>query len=175
MVARRHLDGCNYICGRYAARCHRSGLHPGNCRQLAMVVLFAFWHDDGFSVRALVAALWAIDGCSIRGNALLWKTRCVSARFSRYLPGAADELPDPWLGHQGNDQYRCYHHGYQRNQRTLDLCLLPDSFHRALCSLRWALGSAVDRPVPVCVEDEHRHSGCLVCGVGNRWHPSNAR
>ena len=115
MVAGGNIHGRDYFCGRYPFGGDGSRVQPGRCWELAVVVLFAFWHDDGFSIRAFVAPFWAVDRCPVRRDALLRQTRCLSARLSRHLPGIADELLNPGLGHKGNDQHRCYDNGYQRD------------------------------------------------------------
>ena len=139
----------------------RAGLHPRNCRQLAVVGVSAFRNDDGISVRALVAALGTDDRRAVRRNALFRKARGISARLSRGLSRPDDELPDSRLGNQGDDRHRRHHAGpddqpwhvvehvrapdrhfragvfRNRRPRADRLHFLPDSVYRA-CTFRWA-------------------------------------
>ena len=108
VVAGGHVDGGDYICRGHAVACDRSGGEKRNFRKLDLVVAMFVRDDDGFLFRAVLAARRNSYRRGVCGVALRGKARGVFARFSRDLSGRVDELPDPRLGHQGDDQH---HHG----------------------------------------------------------------
>ena len=152
--------GDDVRCG-HAAGGHGTRLQAGDCGQLALVVLPSLRHDDGVSLRALVAAVRAAHGRATRRNPLFRQARGFSAGLSRAVPGSADELPDSRLGDQGNDRHRLHDAGSQRAFRAGHLCFVPDAVHGNLRDTGWIVGRALDRPLPVRAED----GNCDRCGL----------
>src|SRR5208283_4899659 len=144
-------------------------------------------YTQGVSVRASLASFWPDDRRAIRRNALFGQARRVSARLSRHLSGRLNELPDPRLGDESDDQHRghyarryhqpvalpakhvgkpdrnfwpcIFRHGRPRADY---LHFFPDSLHRIIRFPRRAFRGPVDRPISVHLEDEHRYCHCLV-------------
>src|SRR5881275_2678621 len=92
-----------YFCGGYAARSHRPVLHARRRRQLAVVGVLAIRHDDSFFVCAAVAALRPAHRCAVRRDAVFGQASGISPWISGALSRPSHELPDPRLGHQGDD------------------------------------------------------------------------
>ena len=111
VVAGRHVDGGDHVRRRHAARRDRPRLPAGNRRQLAVVELPALRDDDGVPLRAAVAPRGAAHRRRVRRDALRRPAGGVPPRLPRHLPRPADELRDPRLGHQGDDQHHRRHAG----------------------------------------------------------------
>ena len=115
MVAGGHVHGRHHLCRRYAAGRHWPCVHPGRCRELAVVGVPAFGHDDGVPLRPSLAPLRPAHGCAVRRDAVLRQACGVPARLPRRLPRPADELPNSRLGDQSDDQHRGDHARRQRS------------------------------------------------------------
>src|SRR6266566_2397258 len=127
LVVGGDFHGGDTVCRGHAASGHWPRLQKRHRRQLVLVELFAFGHDDRVSLCAVVAPLWAPDRRAVRGNALLGKARRILAGLSSALSRLADELPDPRMGHKSHDRYRGRQPGNQRSNLAVGLRLLPDS------------------------------------------------
>ncbi len=157
-----------------------------------VVVAVPFGDDDRFFLRALLAAFGNLNRRRVCRTALCRKTRRFSPRFSRPLSGGADELPDPRLGDQGNDQHhhgvawRCHRAGsrtgsggwracadalHARRSCThgaADLRAGIGSVHRHIYVHRRALGRFGHGFIPVHPEDDHDHRARVGCGRKDR-------
>ena len=191
LVAGGNVDGCHHVRRGHTSAGRGTRLHARNRGQLAVVGVPAVWNDDGVPVRAAVAAIRLDDRRAVCRDALRRKARRVLARVSRDLSRPADELPDPGLGHQGDD-WDCFHHdgandaGLAAARRVFEfpqpylrpdifgarrasaggVHLLPDSVHRNLRHVGRTYGRVVDRPVSVCAENVDRDRRRVLRGEG---------
>ena len=129
----------------------------GCSRELVMVELPSFRHDDRLSVFRLAALSLITDvqfAEPISGQA---RRLCVALfRLSR----PADELPDPGMGHQSHGQHHQYVHGYQRCQ-ALAICVFFLIRYRSLRFLGRFVG-LLWTDLFSSSSNGHRHGCCLV-------------
>src|SRR5579863_219887 len=166
VVAGGDIHGGDYVCRGYAAGGHGTGVHAGDFGELVVVEFSAIGNDDRVPVRAIVEAVGAADRRGVCGDALRGEAGGISAGIPRCVSGAADELPDPGLGDQGDDQHRRRDAGIERCEESGAVRFIFDAVYGALRFAGWAVGRVVDGCVPVCVENGDRDCGGVVWSAG---------
>src|SRR5208283_5962504 len=100
--------------------------------ELAVVEFPAIGNDDGVPVCAIVEALRADHGCTVRGVPVSGQAGSVSAGIPRGVSRPADELPDPGLGDEGDGKYHQHFAGDQRREGFGDLRVFSDAVYADL-------------------------------------------
>src|SRR5260370_12233716 len=174
VVARGNLHGRDDLRGGYATGGYRTRVRERSCGELAVVEFSAIGNDDRLPLRAPVAPLRAYPRRAIRRDALPRQARRVLARFPRRVSRPADELPHPWLGHEGHGLHHQHFDGHQRSESTADMRFLFDAFHGHLCFAWRSVGCPLDRCVSIRLENGHRNRCGVVWPPPRRRHPSTS-
>ncbi len=129
---------------------------------------FSVGNDDGVFIRAIVAALGITHRRAICRNALRWKTCRISAWIPCRISWSANELPDPRLGDEGDDQHRQRHAWPERCEKPRPLHFFPDAIYGPIRRPRRLVGRSVDRPFSIHFENVDRDRRRMVWSARGR-------